>query len=301
MKKYYHGAAKHGPYFEGWYLKLQTNDHKSLALIPAVHIGSTNQLHASLQVITNDAAWWLEYPCTEFHASETLFQIHLSKNTFNEKGIWLNVNQNGLSLHGMVQFGPFTPLKSDIMGPFRFVPGMECSHGVISMGHSLEGALILNGENRDFSGGMGYAETDRGSSFPNAYLWTQCIWQEAKCNSLMLSIAAIPLLGGHFTGCICTILHDGKEYRLATYRGARAERWSKNGALVHQGNYRLSVELLAGHRFPLRAPEKGNMSRTIYERLCCKVRYRFWCGDRLLFDHIDDCASFEYADTCSDL
>lgn len=68
----------------------------------------------------------------------------------------------------------FTPLRSDIMGPFRFLPGMECSHGVISMGHSLEGKLDLNGKRIDFSGGTGYVETDRGRSFPSAYLWTQC-------------------------------------------------------------------------------------------------------------------------------
>ena len=61
----------------------------------------------------------------------------------------------GLSLHGALQCGPFTPLKSDIMGPFRFLPGMECSHGVISMGHTLEGTLTLNGAVLDFAGGTG--------------------------------------------------------------------------------------------------------------------------------------------------
>jgi hypothetical protein len=36
------------------------------------------------------------------------------------------------------------------MGPFRFFAGMQCAHGVISMGHSLSGALELNGEHLDF-------------------------------------------------------------------------------------------------------------------------------------------------------
>ena len=67
------------------------------------------------------------------------------------------------------------------MGPFRFLPGMECSHGVISMGHALEGTLTLNGAVLDFAGGTGYVETDRGRSFPSAYLWTQCAWREARC------------------------------------------------------------------------------------------------------------------------
>ena len=55
------------------------------------------------------------------------------------------------------------------MGPFRFIAGMECSHGVISMMHSLEGTIEINGEIVDFSGGTGYIETDRGRSFPSAY------------------------------------------------------------------------------------------------------------------------------------
>lgn len=28
----------HGPYFEGWYMKFQTNDGSGIALIPALHI-----------------------------------------------------------------------------------------------------------------------------------------------------------------------------------------------------------------------------------------------------------------------
>lgn len=207
MKKYYHGTAKHGPYFEGWYLKLQTPKYKSLALIPAVHIDSTKQHHTSLQVITEEETRWLEYPYTQFHASEDRFQVQLAENVFSQNGVRLNVDQNGLSISGMVRFGPLTPLKSDIMGPFRFISRMECSHGVISMGHSLEGTLLMNGEKIDFGGGMGYVETDRGCSFPNVYLWTQCIWKEAQYNSLMLSVATIPLAVGQFTGCICAILH----------------------------------------------------------------------------------------------
>ena len=64
------------------------------------------------------------------------------------------------------------------MGPFRLISDMECAHGVISMAHRLEGILNVNGECFDFSDGMGYIETDRGHSFPNAYLWTQCTWHE---------------------------------------------------------------------------------------------------------------------------
>lgn len=149
----------------------------------------------------------------------------------------------------------------------------------------------------DFSVGTGYIETDRGRSFPSRYLWTQCVWQEAGLHSLMLSIATIPLAGIRFTGCICAVCCGGKEYRLATYRGARAERWSASGAVIRQGRYRLSAELLEGKGCPLRAPAGGVMGRTVHKSLRATVRYRFWAGETLLLDHTDCYASFEYAET----
>lgn len=293
---YYHGGKKRGPYFEGWYLKHQTKDGKALALIPAFHIDGTGRRSVSLQVIADNASWWLEYPDTGFHAAEMLFQIRMEQGLFNARGVWLNVEENGLCLHGNLRYGPFTPLRSDIMGPFRFFAGMECAHGVLSMGHTLDGTLTLNGQVLDFSGGTGYLETDRGRAFPSAYLWTQCSWQEPEHVSLMLAIASIPLPVGSFTGCICALIDQGREYRLATYRGARVERWSAAGAVIRQGNYRLEVEVLETQALPLRAPIGGGMGRIIHESLRATLRYRFWSGGALLLDHTDPCASFEYVE-----
>lgn len=296
MGHYYHGARRRGAYFEGWYFKLQTKDGDALAAIPALHMDAAGRRSASLQVITGNKSWWLEYPEREFHALEDRFQIQIGKNRFSDQGVWLDVERDGLSLHGTLRCGPLSPLRSDIMGPFRFFPGMQCAHGVISMAHPIEGTLNLNGRVMDFSGGTGYIETDRGRSFPSAYLWTQCGWQGSRRNSLMLSIATIPLPIGSFTGCICAVLYDGREYRLATYRGAHIEGWSGSGAAIRQGKYRLEVALLDGRGHPLRAPVEGKMGRTIRESLCAKVRCRFWAGQSLLFEHTDDYASFEFSD-----
>ena len=48
MAKYYHGAGRAGPYFEGWYLKCQTKDGRGLALIPALHVDRAGRRSASL-------------------------------------------------------------------------------------------------------------------------------------------------------------------------------------------------------------------------------------------------------------
>ena len=102
--------------------------------------------------------------------------------------------------------------------------------------------------------------------------------------------------GARFTGCICAVCYGGQEYRLATYRGARVERWSGSGAAIRQGKYRLTAELMEGRRCPLRAPAEGVMGRMVHESLRSTVRYRFWEGETLLLDHTDRCAGFEYAE-----
>ena len=285
------------PYFEGWYFKCRTKDGKTIALIPAIHKDGSDQSSASLQVIFEAGTWWLEYPEAEFHAVRQPLRISLGSNTFSEEGISLQVERSGLSLHGELRHGPLTPPQSDIMGPFRFISDLECTHGVVSMGHRLDGTITLNGETLDFSGGSGYIETDRGRSFPDKYLWTQCSWASPKTTGLMLAVATIPVLKHvRFTGVICSIHYNKREYRLATYKGARIKTWSEHGAEVIQRKYRLLVEVLEKQGQPLHAPVEGAMGRIIHESLCSKVRYRFWEDGHLLFDHTDDGASFEYSE-----
>ena len=294
---FFHGADQTGPYFEGWYLKHQNKSGQTLALIPALHIDSAGRRTASLQVISNRGTWWLEYPGAQFQADRKRFQVRVGQASFSCQGVSLHVEQNGLSLHGALRYGPFTTLRSDIMGPFRLFAGMQCSHGVLSIGHSLQGTLVLNGAPFDFSNGLGYIETDRGRSFPSAYLWTQCLWDGPERGSLMLAAATVPLPIGGFTGCICSVFYRGREYRLATYHGAKLEEWSSTGAVIRQGKYRLQAELLEAQGQALHAPVEGRMERTIHESLCARVRYCFWRGKELLFQHTDPYASFEYSKT----
>lgn len=293
--RFFRGTSQTGPYFEGWYLKHQNKRGQTLALIPAFHIDGAGRRTASVQVISNRGTWWLEYPDEQLQVSQKQLQVQLGQSRFSSRGIDLRIERDGLSLHGALRYGPLTTLRSDIMGPFRLFAGMQCSHGVISMGHSLKGMLELNGEQLDFSDGMGYIETDRGRSFPSAYLWTQCLWDGPERGSLMLAIATVPLPVMSFTGCICSVLYRGREYRLATYRGAKIEAWSPSGATIRQGKYRLDVKLLRAQGQALHAPVEGRMERTIHESLCAQVRYRFWRGEDLLFQRIDRGASFEYS------
>lgn len=110
----------------------------------------------------------------------------------------------------------------------------------------------------------------------------------------MLSVAEIPMAGFHFTGIIGVVLWRGKEYRLATYLGAKAVRTKGRTIRVVQGDLELEARLMERSERPLKAPAGGDMVRTIHESADCRAFYRFRAGEHTLFAFETDRASFEY-------
>lgn len=278
-------------YFEGWYFKQHANG-KTIAVIPAEHIDSEGNGSASIQVVTNNSANVVVYPFDSFHADRRDMEIHIGNSVFSRQGMQLYIEADGLTAEGELSFGSLTRPRFDIMGPFSLVPFMECRHSLFSLRHSVEGSVCVNGEETSFSPGVGYIEGDRGCSFPKRYIWTQCSFGEN--NSLMLSVADIPFLKGQFTGIIGAVLFDGREYRIATYCGARVSSLGCNSVTVRQGNMRLSAKLLEKQEQHLRAPVKGGMARAIRENVACRARYQFVKGGDTVFDFTSDESGFEF-------
>ena len=274
-------------FFYGWYFKCQS-DTQTLAVIPAVHSAGGKRA-CSVQVITDHDAWTVTFSADSFR--RTRRNLFIGENRFGEKGIRLAIRTPQLTIRGRLNFGQLSPLKYDIMGPFALVPFMECRHSVWSMWHSVTGNVRINGQKYSFQNAWGYWEGDRGRSFPEEYLWTQCCFNDG---ALMLSVADIPVAGFHFTGIIGVILWRGKEYRIATYLGARAVQIQNKTVRVIQGDLELEVRLPEASGRPLKAPEKGNMVRTIHESASCRAFYQFRKKGRTLFAFESDRASFEF-------
>lgn len=273
--------------FYGWYLKCQS-ETQTLAVIPAVHqIG--RQRACSIQVITNNSAQAVTFPAEAFH--RTGKYISIGGNYFGRKGICLSIHTPELDITGKLSFGTLTPLKYDIMGPFALVPFMECRHSVWSMKHTVSGTVYINGQKYFFNRGCGYWEGDQGRSFPQKYIWTQCCFPNG---SLMLSVADIPMAGTHFTGIIGSILWQGKQYRLATYLGAKLAEVQDGKVRIIQKDMELEAHLLQKTGHPLKAPTNGDMARTIHESASCEALYRFRKNGHTLFSFETRQASFEY-------
>ena len=313
-------------FFYGWYLKCEANN-QTIAIIPAIH-QCEGKRSCSIQVITDENTYSATFPAWNFYRKtknpnifkplgQSLGQaVIIGENIFCAKGIKISVNTPELILEGKLLFRELTPLKYDIMGPFVLIPFMECRHSVYSMRHMVKGELFLNGKRYVFDEGIGYWEGDRGHSFPSEYLWTQCLFEGG---SLMLSVAEIPFGGGNFTGIIGVVLWQGKEYRFATYLGARV-RWLCNGAVrITQGDMMLEARLLGQKEGSkdrclgtkvfdsaetereaqrgtggLCAPVGGAMNRTICEHVRCHASYFFQKDNEIYLKFESHKASFEY-------
>ncbi len=274
-------------YFQGWYFKCSNGD-KTIAFIPAYH-RSENITSASLQVITDDEAYNIPFQKLEYTTKP--LSIKIGDCVFSEEGIALHFRSSECKLEGQLRFYSLSLIAYDIMGPFAFVPFMQCRHSVCSMSHRIDGHITLNDKTFYFDNGIGYIEGDRGYSFPKRYIWTQCCFENG---SLMLSVADIPVLGCQFTGIIGVVLLNGREYRIATYLGAKVKRIGENAVTVKQGEYELTAELLQKNAHPLFAPTNGDMNRTIHESASCTAHYRFSHKNEVLCDFVSEKASFEF-------
>lgn len=265
--------------FEGWYFRHQKGDD-TVAFIPG-----KAESGAFVQVISAGGSRQFNVPGLSVDCGV----IRAGGCVFSRRGC--KIDLPGIS--GEIRYGKFTPLCSDIMGPFRFFP-MECRHGVISMAHPLCGSLSMNGKPHCFDGGTGYAEKDSGTSFPRSYLWLQCSDFPEPC-SIMVSVAHIPFCGISFTGCICAIVYRGREYRLATYQGVRVHATGAEHVCLSQGRLLLEIDLEpsnGGH--PLRSPVHGKMCGTIRESNNAAIHARLWEHSKPVFSLRSSHAAYEF-------
>ena len=264
--------------FEGWYFKHQ-KDGQTVALIPG-----RGRSGAFVQVITNERSWHFSVPVLR-----KADRLYAGDCVFSERGIIVSLP----GIVGEISYGPLTRLRTNIMGPFQLLP-MECRHGVISMFHSLRGTLCIQEKKLNLDGGLGYIEKDSGFSFPTQYLWLQCNAFQEQC-SIMVSVARIPFGVLHFTGCICAIIYEGREYRLATYGGVRILQASQEQICLSQGRYLLEIDILEkGKGHLLKSPEGGFMTGMVRESNCTAARFRFWEAGQMVFDLTSSSVGFEY-------
>ena len=271
----YQGWGKSKRYFEGWYFKVVNADEsKALAFIPGIAMGEDGLKQAFIQVIDGKkrTSEYHKFNPTEFQPAVGKFEIEIGNNFFSNDTLKLDLS----SSVGQLRFTDLTPWPTTfyspgIMGPYSFVPFMECYHGILSMDHHIEGQLVIHGETVDFTNGRGYMEKDWGQSFPSAYFWMQTNHFSIPGISVKASVAKIPWMGSSFIGFIAGVwLHD-RLIQFTTYNGSHLIKSYADRKVVKlvMENREYRLEILA-HRetsTQLASPILGIMDGRIEESM----------------------------------
>ncbi|MCB0569299.1 MAG: hypothetical protein KDC66_06040 [Phaeodactylibacter sp.] len=304
----YHGWGRKENFFEGWYFKfVDPTERHAFAVIPGISMGSDGRQHAFIQVLDGKLcrAGYHEFPASAFRPFSRWFEVRVGDNSFSDQGLSLDLPE----LKGSLQFSNITPWPKmlgapGIMGWYSFVPFMECYHGVVSLGHELDGRLEVYGTTVDFSGGRGYIEKDWGHSFPSSWIWVQSNHFDGPA-SVMASVANIPWIGSHFIGYIVGFLLNGRLYRFATYTGAqmRASLGEQEVYLSFKSRrHRLEITAFnAGGTGELVSPISGNMTGKVNESMQSVVEVKLFEGPRLLFEGKGRNAGLEVAGNAGEL
>ena len=298
---YHHRLERGAGEFEGWYLKLVDEaGAQAYALIPGVFLGADR--HAFVQVLDGRAgtAAYHRFPIESFSAARDRFEVRIAENRFGSWGASLDIDAEtstaGQGVHGEIRFGewrpwPVTALSPGVMGPYSFVPFMECNHGILSLDHAIEsGSLEVDGHRSELGGGRGYAEKDWGRSFPSGYVWTHSNHFEAAGTCLTAAVAVIPWLTGAFRGYIIGFLLDGALHRFTTYTGSVLERLELSATRLHlqirNRTHRLEVNARRTEGAILHAPYEQQMIARVAETMTSEVDVRLLSlgEDRAIFE-----------------
>ena len=262
---------KQNNHFYGKYYKFISDDNFVLACI----ISHANE-GDMLQVITPEGSFFIE-DTTSVSVTDNVVSF--------------NVQIPKLSVKGELTLGELHPLKKKVMEIFEYLP-LESKHDIYSMFHTINGELEINGEKHTFSDSLGYIEGDKGTNFPQKYIWYNSV---TKGYTATMAIATIPMFGFiRFLGILCFIKTPTEEYYLCTYNGAKVEHIKSGEIAIKKGKFKFELTFDDPIGFELKAPVKGDMKRYIKECVTIPTHLKFTEGGKVLIDNTDEISSLEF-------
>ncbi|NND31486.1 MAG: hypothetical protein HKN76_02765, partial [Saprospiraceae bacterium] len=152
----FQGWGKKSNYFEGWYYKIVTADQRhAYAIIPGIALHHGDR-HAFIQTMDGIAktAEYTRFDLSAFDPNAQMFAVSIGDNKFSSSDISIDLPhiQGRLSFKNLQNYNGsiFSP---GIMGWYSFVPFMQCYHGLVSIGHKIEGQMQIRDKVVDFTGG----------------------------------------------------------------------------------------------------------------------------------------------------
>lgn len=280
-------------YFEGWYFK-NTNKENGISFIPGININE-NERKSFIQVITSKESYYVNYSIEEFKFSDNPFCVKIGKNLFSKTNLHIDIDdrKQNLKINGDIKYTNSKNIKTNlfnpnIMGPFSYIPFMECNHAILCMKNKTYGKININGNKINFDDGIGYIEKDWGCSFPKKYIWCQANNFKNSKASFMLSIANIPFKAFNFRGIICDLIIDDDEYKFTTYNNSKIIKYNVNDKYLNitlkKGEYNINIKSKYDKGLNLKAPVKGKMDKYIFENINSKIDITLKKDSQIIFE-----------------
>lgn len=289
-------------YFEGWYFK-NVNSQKGISFIPGINISDVGA-KAFIQIITNNMSYFVNYNIKEFKFDYKPFCIRIGNSSFSKEHININIEDKSqnLKIYGNIKYTNSKDISTNIfspniMGPFSYIPFMECNHAIISMQNTINGCININDEMIIFNDNKGYIEKDWGCSFPKSYIWCQGNNFQKINASFMFSIADIPLKLFTFKGFICVLLVDNKEFKFTTYNNAKLVecdiKEDSFNITLKRDLYILNIKSKYNKGLKLSAPVKGKMKKDIFESICDSITVTLKKEKEIIFNGTSNMCGLE--------
>lgn len=289
-------------YFEGWYFKNITND-KGISFIPGINIDDVGA-KAFIQIITNNISYFVDYDIKDFKFNYAPFYIQIGNNSFSKEGINIDIEDKAqnLKICGNIKYSNSKNINTNIfapniMGPFSYIPFMECNHAIISMENTVNGCININDETIQFNNNKGYIEKDWGCSFPKSYIWCQGNNFRKANASFMISIADIPFKLLTFKGVICVLLIDNEEFKFTTYNNTKLLKFEVKENMLNitlkRNSYTLNVKSKCNKGLKLAAPVKGKMSKDIFESISASFTVTLKKDEEIIFSDTSNMCGLE--------
>ncbi len=283
---------------------------RAIAIIPGVAMDESGQRQSFIQVLdgTDKSAEYHKFAFDSFQAKKGIHQVHISDNIFSRDSIQLHLPD----LSGNVEMSHLVPWPSSwyspgIMGPFSYVPMMQCYHGILSMDHSLSGLLEYKGRSIDFTEGRGYMEKDWGRSFPSAYFWMQSNHFSQSGISMKASVAKIPWLGSSFVGFIAGVWLGDQLIQFTTYNRSKLRKSYADGEKVllvmESPKHLLEIHAIRAAATELASPILGFMDGRIEESMESRLQVKLTekKTGQILLEDVGEMAGLEVAGNISEI
>ena len=279
-------------YFEGWYFKT-TNNKDGISFIPGININK-KETKSFIQVITPASSYFVNYNINDFKFGTSPFYIKIGNNLFSKNNVHIDINDSNqdLIIKGDIEYSNNQNINTNflnpnIMGPFSYIPFMECNHAILNMKSRANGKININNNKIKFDNGIGYIEKDWGCSFPKSYIWCQGNNFQNSNASFMISIADIPFKAFHFRGIICDLIVDDVEFKFTTYNNAKLLQYNVDAnsldITLKRGHYYLNIKSTNTSGLKLLAPVKGKMEKDIFESISASITVALKRNDFTLF------------------